>query len=242
MSDAPGCAHVRGLLPELAAGIATGEERGAALRHLADCPDCRRELDAFARTVDDLLLLAPEREPPAGFESAVLARMTPEAPRGSAAGHRPAAAWRRWTLRVASLTAAAALAAGAVWQQTAADRHLAEGYKRTLNVAHGSYFTAGKLTVSTGTWGTGYGQRAGTVFAYQGDPSWILVTVRGAPASGPYRVTVVTRDGVEHRVGTARVRAGAASYGTTVTMPVASIGRVRLTHPGAPPLVATVTY
>jgi hypothetical protein len=245
MSDAPGSAHIRELLPELAAGVATGEERGAALRHLAGCADCRLELDAFARTVDDLLLLAPEVEPPAGFESAVLARIAPAADGPTvrpAPRRRPGAVLRRWSLRVAALGAAAALAAGVVWWQTAPDRHLADGYRRTLNVAHGSYLTAGPLTVSSSTWGTGYGRRAGTVFAYQGDPSWIVVTVNGAPVSGAYRVVVVTRDGAEHMLGTVRVEAGAASYGETVRVPVSTIGSVRLTRPYAPTLTAALKY
>lgn len=245
MSNAPGCAHARELLPELAAGVATGEERGTALRHVAGCPDCRRELDAYAGTVDDLLLLAPEIEPPAGFESTVLARIAPDAegPTTRPASHRrPGAAWRRWSLRVATLGAAAALAAGAVWWQTAPDRHLAEGYKRTLNVAHGSYLTAGSLTVSSSTWGTGYGQRAGTVFAYQGDPSWLLITVEYAPVAGRYHVVVVTHDGAEHKVGTIRVGAGGGSYGTVVKVPIQTIGSVQLTRPDAPTLSAVLKY
>ena len=39
----PRCEEMRELAAELALGIVEGEERGRALQHLADCPDCRAE-------------------------------------------------------------------------------------------------------------------------------------------------------------------------------------------------------
>ena len=66
------CAEIRALLPELALGIADGEERARALEHLGGCADCRRELDELSAIADELVALAPEREPPAGFEGRVI--------------------------------------------------------------------------------------------------------------------------------------------------------------------------
>src|SRR5262245_26309021 len=71
------CAATRELMPGLAAGVAPEEDRAAAARHLAGCPDCRRELESIAYVVDELLPLAPDREPPPGFEARVLARLDP---------------------------------------------------------------------------------------------------------------------------------------------------------------------
>src|SRR5690349_18773011 len=133
MSDGrhdPGCEAVRDLLPELAAGVAAGDDRARALAHLAGCPDCRRELAELSAVVDELVLLAPAREPSPGFESSVLSALTPA---------------RRWRPNPVALAAAASLlgallAGGVVWAQTAADRHLAQRYRHTLDVADGEYF------------------------------------------------------------------------------------------------------
>ena len=76
MNDAAfGCADVDALAAELALGIVSGAERAAALEHLANCSACRARVDELAEVADDLLLLGPEREPPAGFEGRVLTAM-----------------------------------------------------------------------------------------------------------------------------------------------------------------------
>lgn len=98
MSERSRCDDVREDLAELAAGVLPGEQRARALAHVAGCPSCRRELDSAAVVLDELLLLAPEREPAPGFETAVLAALTDRS-------ERP-----RW--RVAAVAAAAALLAG----------------------------------------------------------------------------------------------------------------------------------
>src|SRR5258705_10219908 len=77
MDETPGCARVSPLRAELATGAATGYERARALGHVAGCPACRGELADLSRVADDLLLLAPRREPPAGFESAGLRPLHP---------------------------------------------------------------------------------------------------------------------------------------------------------------------
>lgn len=78
MTDA--CAAVREVAAELALGTLAAPDRGEALAHLAGCPACRAEVQALADAADELLALAPEAEPPPGFESAVLARIQPTSP------------------------------------------------------------------------------------------------------------------------------------------------------------------
>jgi hypothetical protein len=77
MSDLS-CAGVEAIAAELALGIVPGDERADALRHLATCPACRDRVDGLARVADQLLLAAPEEEPPPGFESRVLDRVAAE--------------------------------------------------------------------------------------------------------------------------------------------------------------------
>src|SRR5881396_2165251 len=133
------CDEIRAVIPELAAGVASGDVRADALAHIAGCAACRRELEEVSGTLDELLLLAPEREPPAGFDLRVLNRIGDTAPR------------RRPLLRTALVLAAAALvvagaAAGLTWTRSADDRNLADQYRDTLAVGHGSFLRAADIT------------------------------------------------------------------------------------------------
>jgi len=94
------CDEVRAVAADLALDELTGAERAAALAHLSQCPECRTEVAELAAVADAVLLAAPSVEPPAGFESRVLARLTPPRPRA-------------WLPRVAAVAAAAALVGGA---------------------------------------------------------------------------------------------------------------------------------
>ena len=79
MTNAPspkGCAQFETLAPELALGALAGNDRSAILVHLETCSHCRQLVEDFAAVADDLLLLAPEGEPPLGFESRAAARIT----------------------------------------------------------------------------------------------------------------------------------------------------------------------
>ncbi|MGH3059187.1 MAG: zf-HC2 domain-containing protein, partial [Gaiellaceae bacterium] len=42
------CQETRELAAELALGIADGRDRARVLEHLADCADCRREVEGFS--------------------------------------------------------------------------------------------------------------------------------------------------------------------------------------------------
>ena len=88
------CAPTREALPELALGIADGEQRALALVHIAHCPECRRALEELASLADELVALTPQREPPPGFENRVLDRL--DSPERDPAG--PGAACNAWRL------------------------------------------------------------------------------------------------------------------------------------------------
>jgi hypothetical protein len=221
MDEQPGCAEVRELLPELAAGVAVGEERGRALRHLGDCPECRRELEAMAMAVDELLTLAPPVQPPGGFESAVLAKV--------AASERPQR-WRRWAWRLALAgVLGAAAGAGGVLVATADERRIGSLYRATLITANGKFLAARALTVAGGP-------RVGTVFAYEGTPSWVFVVVRDH-VDAMYQVYLSTEDGRSTLLGLMPVIAGKSSWGTAIDVSVRDIAEVRLVGPAGPPLV-----
>lgn len=233
MVDPTRCGEVADALAEVATGAASGPDRARVLAHLADCPDCRRELEELTRVADEVLLVAPEHDPPAGFEGAVLARIAAESatPTKPAPVAKPEPANvvtplrpRRWR-RVLPYAAAAAIAglggAGVVWQATSEDRDLAAGYRETLDVANGRYFHAAPLLDDAGT-------QVGHVFLYQGEPSWVFTVLGDTAAPGTYEVSVVTEDGTQ-TIADYEVGAAGGGSGGTVDTNIYEIERVDLT-------------
>ena len=215
MSEWRRCAEVRELIPELAMGVAPGDERAMALNHLATCAECRQLLEETSEIVDELLLLAPQHEPPPGFDAKVIEAVS---------GERP----RRWKVSkglavAAAIVLAASLGAGFTRWAGSEDRQLANQYRQTLDVANGDYLRAADLTGAQG--------ETGHVFAYQGSPSWIFITVEDAP-SGVYRVRYVTTSGVTHWLGVCTVRHRHGSWGTAIDIPVYALDSIQLVHDG----------
>jgi hypothetical protein len=158
------CEELKDLAPELALGTIDGEERAEALRHLATCGECRRLVDQLTTVADELLMVAPVQEPPAGFESRAIDALgfQRRTPRGRLA--------RRLLVWLGAPVAAAAVTAVAIVGVYHDDHVTAERYRTTLEQANGKYFQAEPLRDGTGA-------EAGVAFGYQGSPSWIVVTV-----------------------------------------------------------------
>jgi hypothetical protein len=230
-----GCDRVRELAPELALGIAAGEDRSAALHHLTGCQACRQLVSELLLVGDELLLRAPVHEPPPGFESRVLAAMNrPPARRRRA----PSAHSHRWSWRVA-LTAAAIIVAGAlgggsVFMATGDDRQLAQEYRATLGEGRGSFFAATPLQGSHG--------RAGTVFGYEGQPSWVMVTLDSGVSEGRrLEVRIATRAGTYIDVGEVVLRGGNETWGRQIPIDLSAVKELQFVGPSGRP-VFTATY
>ena len=209
------CDETRALASELALGIADGAERAEALDHLAGCADCRRAVAELTEVTDELLLIAPEHEPPVGFESRVLARLDPQPVR-----RRPRRR-RRALLMLAPAVASAALASVVVLGVTRDDRQLAGQYRQALSVAHGSSFEAAPLQGPAGT-------ETGVVYAYRGSPSWVFVYLSpntGAPA---YRAELVLRSGERVPLSSLRIDPASWSGGQTIDADLRDVASVRL--------------
>jgi|1185.fasta_scaffold504900_2 hypothetical protein len=155
----PRCQETREMAADLALGIVEGEERGRALQHLADCPECRAEVEKYSDLADELLLLAPQREAPVGFESRVLGDLLPA----------PKPKRRRRLQLVFAPVAAAAAAVAITLVFVSGDLQTASHYRDTLKEANGTEFEAYSLYSGDSL--------AGTVFSYQGSPNWIQITV-----------------------------------------------------------------
>jgi hypothetical protein len=211
-----GCGETWQTLPEVALGIVDGKERAFALEHLTDCAACRRELEELSAISDDLLTLVPEREPPAGFEARVLERLSPR--------RAPVRPLRRRLRRLSPAIAAVAAAAATAIALTlsySSDRRLASQYRAALHGADGQYFQSAALR-------TPDGQRVGTVFGYQGSPSWLFYVLDGRYSSGSYREQIVSRSG--RSISLQSFRLVAASWGVATPVPVRDIALVRLTR------------
>jgi hypothetical protein len=178
MSTDADCHEIRGLTAEVALGVADGEDRARVLDHVVDCSDCRQELEDMTALADDLVVLAPEHEPPLGFELRTVRGLQPKRQRR-----------RRWRLPAVAFAAAALAATTAtasVLFLVRDDRRLAGEYRATLSEANGTAFRAVPLRDTAGG-------KAGTAFVYEGAPSWMLVTVdSSSPAA---QAELVTRDG-----------------------------------------------
>lgn len=222
MSNEIGCQDFAELAPELALGTMTGAERARSVEHLAGCASCRKLLDDLSDIADDLMLLAPPREPPIGFETRVVERIHASRP--------PPPRLFGTARRAAALMAAALLlvvvAAGAVLRGTSADRELASSYRRTLAIANGDYFVAKPLRARSG-------KRVGHVFAYQGSPSWIFVVVSDPSLSGRFKVQLETNGGRPVALGTMRIGDGKGGWGSAVPVDLHDIREVRVSRTGA---------
>src|SRR5918995_2651191 len=218
MTAEGGCEKTRALAPELALGIAEGDDRARALDHLTGCAACRRHLGELSDTADDLLLLAPSEDPPAGFESRVLGELRPGRPRRGRGVLRPAAAL--------AATAAVAIAATLVLAHRD-DRDLASRYRDTLEEAEGRYLAAGDLT------GPG-GEEVGHAFGYEGEPSWLFVTVSAAEEMRPgvYALELITVGGERIRLRPVAIANGEGSAGQAIPGAFHDVAAIRLLGPG----------
>src|SRR5918996_1445705 len=180
-----GCEQVRELAGELALGIAEGQDRDAA----PGPPGGLWPVPAAGRGAGG------------GRRRALSAGPRPSATRRvRVPGRLPAPA------AAAAVVLAATLGAGSVVLATAGDCRLAEGYQAVLRQGQGASFVAAPLQGARG--------RVGTVFGYQGQPSWVMVTLAPSiPAKGRVQVQVLTRDGRSLSLGQAVLGGAAGSWG-----------------------------
>jgi hypothetical protein len=221
MGDDRQCDALRDAIAELALGIASGEERARVLEHTGRCPSCRRLLRDLSLLGDELLLLAPEHEPPAGFELRVLERLgRPDRRR------RPA--WPRLRGRRVAILAAlgAALAAGSgaatgVLTATRDERLLGRQMQAVLARANGKYLAVSELRDPAG-------REVGLVYHYGGRTSWIFVTLERPLPPGRYVATLLTRTGTTSELGRFELDGRDRSLGSTARVDLRQVTHMRL--------------
>lgn len=201
MTAGLGCASARELLPDLALGTLSGDERARVLDHVGECAACATEAAELSAVVDEVVVhLSPRIDPPAGFESRVLARLAP-AP--------PATPWWR---RPMSLVAAVAL----VLAGTMTGLYVARGGTTALNAeyVHSLQALGGKELRAAAL--SAHGHAWGQAFVYEGKRSWVFVSMSWDVPDGEYRVVLDRSDGPSDTVGSLHLVDGEGSTGTTV--------------------------
>ena len=210
MSSETACVDVRALAPELALGVADGHERERALRHVDGCQACGGVVSGLATAADGLLLLAPRIDPPFGFRSRTLARIARPERRG-----RPS----RWLAVAAAIVAAIAIGAGATARVTAGDRALGGSYRTILSEGAGAFFAVAPVEGAAG--------RVGTAWGYQGQPSWLFVSLHPNVPAGDYRVSMVTSDAQTIELGIARIDPAHATWGAAIPVDLTTVRELR---------------
>jgi hypothetical protein len=103
---------------------------------------------------------------------------------------------------------------------TAGDRRLAASYQAVLSQGQGPYFLAAPLEGTRG--------RVGTVFGYQGKPSWAMVTLQSpVRQEGRFQVQVVTRDGRYLPLGEAVLGGARSTWGRQLPVDLAVVHELR---------------
>jgi anti-sigma factor RsiW len=184
-------------LAELALGVLTGRERAATLAHVDSCDHCAEELEQLSRTADAVVYVAPEEEPPMGFEVRLFNRMglaesasEPPAPR-----RRGPFLWGaprgRWALAAAAAVVALVAGLSIGWVTGSSGNHPTQG------VAGRHPSAAAVATADL----IERGRSVGRVVTYGGPTPWMVVTLADSSIDGRVSCAVVTADGVVHKVG-----------------------------------------
>jgi len=201
MTDELTCAATRDLLPDLALGSLPGDDRARLLDHIGECAACATEAAELTSVIDEVVVhLAPRADPPAGFESLVLARIA----------SRPAATrwWRRPMTVAAVVAIAVAGTATGLYVTGGGSSRLDGEYVHSLQALGGKELRAAPLLQRGHTWGQ--------AFVYEGKQSWVFVSMSWDVPDGAYRVVLDRSDGPSLTVGMIRLHRGEGSAGTTV--------------------------
>ncbi|HXQ18483.1 MAG TPA: zf-HC2 domain-containing protein [Acidimicrobiales bacterium] len=207
MSAETACEAFSDDLALLALGTLSGRDRAMVLQHLEGCASCSDEVEQLSLAADALLPLAPEVNPPAGFEVRVFERMGIDVP---SRGRPSLSRHRRVLLGVA---AAAVAFGGAFGVGLWVDRS---------PVPAPTPSTVARLFEADLTSATHY---RGELYLAQGQPGWLFMTVHNAGASGYVTCQLVTDSGAHIKIGTFWLSAGAANWASALPVPA---GRVRM--------------
>jgi len=213
-----GCVDLGESLAELALGILPGNDRAVVLAHVQGCEHCQAELEKGTLTADGLLGLAPELEPPVGFEVELFRRLgISEARKGSKIAHLHIgrlldriSSRGRVVVSAAAVTIAVALGFGSWWVANPGTSVSAvPPYERGV--------ASSTAALTSGT------RAVGTVSTFAGTPRWMLMTVHAGDVSGWVICQVTVSGGQQVTVGSFRLDHGYGAWSARLPVSVPSI-------------------
>lgn len=202
------CAQARELAPELALGILSGAERAEVVLHVDGCARCRAHVAGLTEVADAIPELAPEAEPPPGFEARVLRRLD----------ERERRTRRRWIATAAAVAAAAIIVSVTVVRVIESND--------TSTVAAPSTAGVAGAPVAVPMRDAAAGAAAGWAFV-DGEHGVAVMLDYGVP-SGSYAVEVTPTHGGARSIGTMEVVDGRGKWTGHSSDPLRSGARIAL--------------
>jgi len=192
------CRAVQSELVELALGILSGRERAVVLEHLESCPRCIAHLEQLSVVADTMLELAPETEPPVGFELRLIQHF-----QKSTARRRP-----RRIRRAAVLGAAAAVA-------------IAFGFGiGSLTSSHSGSRAPSTSTAAMSAELSMHGTDLGEVFVSPGTSPWMYVTISTGSGTDWVMCEITLSGGRTDMIGQFHLSDGYGSWGAPLPAPM----------------------
>jgi hypothetical protein len=189
------------------------------LSHVESCPRCAEELEQLSRVADAVVQVAPETEPPIGFEVRLFERM------GVSDVRRRRFRPSHWIpVSAAAAAVALALGLGLGLSSSPSPTATAQGH-HTMSVS-------GNLVEN--------GQPVGHVAAFGGSRPWMSITLDDSSARGTVSCVVVTDDGVTHHVGTFVAKRGYGAWSAPLVVNPAAIHLAEVVSPSGT-VIATAT-
>ena len=203
------CAAVDEDLAELALGSLSGKRRVIALAHLEQCPRCTAVVEELSSAADQLLHLAPEAEPPIGFEAHVFQRLglLQRPPAARAARHRWASL--RGLVAAAAVVVVLAFGVGAI-----VGRGTRGGSTDNAPIQLTSLMS--------------HGHDMGRVYVYAGNPTWLFMVIYGPNWHGTLRCEVTLDDGPPMVLGQFWLSGGKGAWADTVDQPAGRLREARV--------------
>jgi hypothetical protein len=211
-----GCEEYADNLAELALGILTGRDRAATLAHVEDCPRCADELERLSRAADAVVRVAPDIEPPVGFEVRLFSRM-------GVADVTPIRRFRVTRAMLASAAAVIALAVGLGVGWATSTHSPGPGPSAEAIKPAGTPVASAALVEN--------GRPVGHVFVYGGSKPWMFMTLADSSAHGHVTCEVVTRNGVSHKVGAFTADDGYGAWGAPLHVAPTSVATAEVVSP-----------
>jgi hypothetical protein len=186
------CAQLRDVAPELALGVLSGAERAEAIMHVNGCGRCQAHVNELTEAADAIPLLAPEIEPPVGFEQRVLAA-------GPARRRRSV---RRMVAAVAVAAAAAAILSITIVRVVESGND--SSAPAASAAAPATKPTAVKMVSTTGALPAGW--------AYVTNKRSVAISVDYGVDPGTYNIAVRPPTGSSEKIGTMTIVGGHGSW------------------------------